>query len=141
MTPRRGKLESKQQMEMKLTPKQSKFIDEYLTNGFNATKASESAGYSGKTAREQGARLLSNVIIQDAIKLRQAPIAKKYEITRESLLKEIEDAQRMAQDLGKPDVVMKGVDLKAKMLGLNEPKKIEMSGSLEQKVSLNIKFK
>lgn len=119
-------------MEMKrLTLKQNKFVEEYCSNGGNATKACIVAGYSEKVAHTQGMENLKKPYILDAIKLRQAPMAKKYEITRESLLKEIENAQKMAEELGKPDVVMKGVDLKAKMLGLNEPKKIEMSGSLD----------
>jgi phage terminase small subunit len=46
-----------------LTLKQKTFVLEYLSNGFNATKAAISAGYSEKTAQEQGSRLLSNVMV------------------------------------------------------------------------------
>jgi len=127
--------------KVKLTPKQSAFIDAYCSNGGNATKAAITAGYSEKTAQEIGAENLSKPIIKDAIELRQQPIAKKMEITRESLILEIEYAQKMAEELGKPEVYIKGTDLKAKMLGLNEPKKIELSGGIEQKVKVNINFK
>lgn len=50
----------------KLTPKQQRFVDEYLID-LNATQACIRAGYSAKTANEQGARLLVNVSIQQAI--------------------------------------------------------------------------
>lgn len=50
----------------KLTPKQQRFVDEYILD-LNATQAAIRAGYSEKTAREQGARLLSKVNIQAAI--------------------------------------------------------------------------
>ena len=50
----------------KLTPKQQRFVDEYLVD-LNATQAAIRAGYSAKTANEQGNRLLANVSVQKAI--------------------------------------------------------------------------
>lgn len=47
---------------MKFTDKQQLFIDEYLVD-LNATQAAIRAGYSEKTARSQGQRLLTNVDI------------------------------------------------------------------------------
>lgn len=49
-----------------MTPKQKRFVEEYLID-LNATQAAIRAGYSPKTANEQGARLLANVSIQSAI--------------------------------------------------------------------------
>lgn len=49
-----------------LTVRQQKFVDEYLLD-LNATQAAIRAGYSAKTAQEQSARLLSKVIIQEAV--------------------------------------------------------------------------
>ena len=46
----------------KLTEKQKKFVDEYLID-LNATQAAIRAGYSEKTARSIGQRLLTNVDI------------------------------------------------------------------------------
>ena len=45
---------------MQMTPKQLSFIHEYLVDK-NATQAAIRAGYSAKTAAEQGVRLLKNV--------------------------------------------------------------------------------
>lgn len=53
-------------MARKLTDKQKKFVEEYLID-LNATQSAIRAGYSPKTANEQGARLLANVSIQEAI--------------------------------------------------------------------------
>lgn len=50
----------------KLSPKQAAFVQEYLKD-LNATKAATRAGYSPKTANEQGARLLANVSVQAAV--------------------------------------------------------------------------
>lgn len=55
-----------------LTDKQETFCREYLID-LNATQATVRAGYSSDTARQQGARLLSNVNIQSRIaELKQA---------------------------------------------------------------------
>lgn len=50
----------------KLTEKQKRFCTEYLID-CNATQAAIRAGYSKKTANEQGSRLLANVSIQTYI--------------------------------------------------------------------------
>ncbi len=52
-----------------LTDKQRAFIEHYLTC-WNATAAAKQAGYSIRTAQEQSSRLLSNVIIRQAIDAR-----------------------------------------------------------------------
>lgn len=61
---------------MSLTPKQQRFVDEYLID-LNATKAAERAGYSKKTANEQGARLLANVSVAEKIQERMKARSEK----------------------------------------------------------------
>ena len=51
---------------MILTPKQERFCVEYLVD-CNATQAAIRAGYSAKTARSQGQRMLTNVDIKSKI--------------------------------------------------------------------------
>jgi phage terminase small subunit len=53
--------------ETKLTGKQRAFVTAYLANGFNATQAALTAGYSPDSAYSQGSRLLKNVEIKQAI--------------------------------------------------------------------------
>ncbi|RSK33945.1 terminase small subunit [Hymenobacter metallilatus] len=50
-----------------LPPQRRKFVEAYVLS-FNATKSAQEAGYSEKTARQQGSRLLTSVDIQAAIK-------------------------------------------------------------------------
>lgn len=48
---------------MALSNKQRAFIEAYLANGFNATKAAIAAGYAESSARVQGHRLITNANI------------------------------------------------------------------------------
>ena len=50
-----------------MNDRQTVFVAEYLKD-FNATRAAKAAGYSAKTARAIGSRLLTDVDIQEAIK-------------------------------------------------------------------------
>nr|WP_325191353.1 terminase small subunit [uncultured Selenomonas sp.] len=73
---------------MKLTPKQMRFVDEYLVD-FNATQAAIRAGYSPKTAAAAAARLLRNVNIQAEIARRQKDLQRRTEISQDRVVKEL----------------------------------------------------
>lgn len=73
---------------IKLTRKQEIFVKEYLVD-LNATQSAIRAGYSKKTAQEQGSRLLSNVMVMKAIEQAMEKRARKVEITAEYVLKTI----------------------------------------------------
>jgi len=73
---------------VKLRPKQERFVAEYLID-LNATQAAIRAGYSEKTATEQGSRLLTNVKVQDAIAKGQSKTAEKLEITKDRIVEEL----------------------------------------------------
>lgn len=60
----------------KLTPKQSAFVAEYLID-LNATQAAIRAGYSAKTADQQGSQLLGKTRIADAIASAKAARSEK----------------------------------------------------------------
>ena len=68
-----------------LTAKQSAFVNEYMLD-LNATQAAIRAGYSEKTAQEQGSRLLSNVIVGKAIAVNKEIRANETGIDAEWLL-------------------------------------------------------
>lgn len=74
--------------EMPLTPKQARFVQEYLID-LNATQAAIRAGYSAKTAEQQGPRLLGNVGVAEAIAAGQAKRAERTEITADRVLTEL----------------------------------------------------
>ncbi|SFQ82529.1 phage terminase small subunit [Pseudomonas sp. NFPP07] len=71
-----------------LTAKQRRFVDEYLID-LNATQAAIRAGFSPKTARQAGNRLLSNVDIQAAIAKRMDARAGRVGITQDMVLREL----------------------------------------------------
>ncbi|MBN1115788.1 MAG: terminase small subunit [Bacteroidales bacterium] len=73
---------------MRPTEKQRKFCNEYMID-LNATKAAERAGYSSKTARSQGQRLLTKVDIQGYLLKLKIQSQKETEINRETILKEL----------------------------------------------------
>jgi len=71
-----------------LTPKQRVFISEYIVD-HNATRAAITAGYSKKTAQEQGSRLLSNVIVAAAIKSAQQASLQRTETVADEILNDL----------------------------------------------------
>ncbi|WP_116654411.1 terminase small subunit [Pelagibacterium sediminicola] len=73
---------------MTLTPKQQRFVDEYLID-LNATQAAIRAGYSAKTAEQQASRLLRNVKVRAAVETGQAKAAQKLEVTKERIVEEL----------------------------------------------------
>jgi len=74
--------------EKKLTPKQKRFVDEYLID-LNATQAAIRAGYSKKTANEQAGRLLVNVSVREQISRRQAARVERTQIDQDFVLTEL----------------------------------------------------
>ena len=75
-------------MARKLTDKQKKFVEEYLID-LNATQSAIRAGYSPKTANEQGARLLANVSIQEAISKAMAERSRRTGINQDRIVQEL----------------------------------------------------
>lgn len=71
-----------------LTDRQKRFCDEYLID-LNATQAAIRAGYSEKTANEQGSRLLANVSVQKYIQQRKKDRVERTEITQDFVLREL----------------------------------------------------
>ena len=73
---------------MALTEKQKRFVEEYLID-LNATQAAIRAGYSPKTANEQGARLLVNVSIQKAISRAMTARSNRTNISQDRVVNEL----------------------------------------------------
>lgn len=71
-----------------MTPKQQRFVEEYLVD-LNATQAAIRAGYSKKTANEQASRLLADVNISSAVAAKLNQRSEKVGITAERVLDEI----------------------------------------------------
>lgn len=112
-----------------LTAKQARFVAEYLVD-LNATQAAIRAGYSEKTANQAGPRLLVNVGISAAVAAKQAKIAKKVEITVESLAGELEEARAIALAEKQSSAAVAATMGKAKLFGLGVENR-KLSGSLQ----------
>ena len=137
-----------------LTPKQQRFVEEYLID-LNATQAAIRAGYSKKTAAVIGAENLIKPNIQKAIEEAQNKRTERTEITQDYVLSNIQKVieRCMQQEAvqakdGSPLLVqgpegdlaclfefkengaLKGLELLGKHLGLFK-EKVELTGQLE----------
>lgn len=74
--------------EGKLTPKQMRFVEEYLVD-LNASAAARRAGYSAKTANRIGPELLGKTCIRDAIEKAQVKRSVRTGITQDDVVKEL----------------------------------------------------
>ncbi len=73
---------------MSLTPKQARFVEEYLLD-LNATAAAKRAGYSERTAYAQGQRLLKNVEIAAAIQKAQEARSERTKISQDWVIERL----------------------------------------------------
>ena len=71
-----------------MTPKQARFVDEYLID-LNASAAYLRAGYKTGNSNVCGSRLLANASIQAAIQSAQAKLADRTGITQDRVLREL----------------------------------------------------
>lgn len=71
-----------------LTEKRQRFVDEYIVD-LNATRAAIRAGYSSKTAESQGARLLRNAKVQEAVRNAQRNRQERTRVTADHTVREI----------------------------------------------------
>ena len=139
----------------KLNIKQKRFADEYLICS-NATEAAKKAGYSEKTAKQQGQRLLTNVDLKNYIderlkileseKIAQADEVMKYltkvlrgQETEETIVVEgqgdgVTEARKIKKEVSPKDK-LKAAELLGKRYGLFTDK-LQLE---DTSVELNIK--
>jgi phage terminase small subunit len=123
-----------------LTAKQQTFVAEYLANGFNATQAAISAGYSAKTADSQACRLLKLPAVAAAVEEGKRERLEDLEITGARVLKEIGKVAFADRPFMLLNEVGMGFEVKTKdkiraleLLGKNQKlftEKVEHSGSV-----------
>jgi phage terminase small subunit len=73
---------------MRFTPKQRLFIEAYLIHK-NASKAAIAAGFSERSANNQGTRLMANDAIRGEIEARLASTLDRYAITSDRIIREL----------------------------------------------------
>ncbi len=78
-----------------LNAKQQRFVEEYIID-LNAAQAAIRAGYSAKTARQIGSRLLTQVDVKAAVAAHRAKAAEVAEFTLASHLETLNDLRNQA---------------------------------------------
>lgn len=127
--------------EGKLTPKQQRFVEEYLVD-CNATQAAIRAGYSQKNADKIGSELLGKTRVHEAIAKKQKKISIRAEYGAMEWRKDMMEFKRVLSQtvlLGEsddgavesfPDAsnLMKCMDMLAKHLGAYNKDESEKDG-------------
>lgn len=106
----------------KLTTKQQLFISAYCSNGYNGTQAAIEAGYSENTARAIATENLAKPYIIEEIDKYKASISERHMITVDSLIKELEEARKIALEAETPQssAAIAATMGKAKLCGLDK---------------------
>jgi phage terminase small subunit len=103
--------------EKPLTPKQQRFVAEYLID-LNATQAAIRAGYSEKTAEQIGYQLLQKTSVAATIAKGQEKRAGKLELTAEKVLADIEATRLAAAGAEQYASALRASELQGKHLGM-----------------------
>lgn len=131
---------------MALTPKQKRFVQEYLVD-LNATAAAIRAGYSKKTAEVIGYENLRKPQIETAINQAIQEREKRTKITQDMVLQETAklaffDIRKMFDKNGKPlDISQLDDDTAAALVGLDVQDVYEFNGDEKQFVGYIKKYK
>lgn len=111
-------------MSTVLTPRQARFVDEYLVDA-NGTQAAIRAGYSASGARVAAHRLLTNVAISSRLEARQKADATRLSVTRENVLQRLLDAFDVAKEEREPAAMVAAARELGKLLGFYAPTRVE----------------
>ena len=100
-----------------LEPRQAAFVQFYLSNGQNATQAALKAGYSEKSARVTGCKLLTNPNVREAVQAGRQELAASSTISRDWLVDQVRTALTTAQSAEQGQIVVRSAELLARMHG------------------------
>jgi len=103
-----------------MTPKQRRFIDEYLIDG-NATQAAIRAGYSKRSAMQIGEENLRKPVIAAAVQEGQLELQKRTQVDQDYVIGKIRETVERCAAQGDgfiPAQVLKGCELLGKHLGI-----------------------
>ncbi len=115
----------------RLTPKQRRFVEEYLVD-LNGTQAAIGAGYSKRTAQEQSSRLLSNVMVRRVIDAATEALSERTEVTVERVVNELSFVAFEGEH--KTSDKLKALELLGRHLGMFKDK-VEVEGKVPGGIS------
>lgn len=115
-----------------MNARHEKFIDEYIINGFNAKQAYISVySCSDTVAETNGPRLLGNAQVQEILSEKKKELSNKNMITKEEIILELIKIKDNCIDEPKySNQAIKALEVLNKMLGYNEPDKIESTSKI-----------
>ena len=107
----------------KLTPKQEGFCKDYITTG-SQTRAYE-LNYNVKKMQKPTIHTKAHEVMQNgAVTVRinelQERVNKKFEVTVESLTRELEEDRQLARDVDMPAAAISALNVKARIHGLDK---------------------
>jgi hypothetical protein len=106
-----------------MNEKRRRFVEAYLTDAAgNATKAAEIAGYSPKTARQIGSRLLTYADVRQAVDARSKALAARADMTADKWAAEVDSMAFAKVEVIEARDKLKALELRAKQLNLIQPK-------------------
>lgn len=125
------------------------FVEGFFANNENITKAAVHAGFSQKTAGQQGSRLLKDVEVQQMIRDRRASLVQVMELSTERTLREVArlayfDPRKLFDETGRPKAIQDlDEDTAAAIAGLEVVDKYEkpVAGAEGGNVSTVLKYK
>jgi phage terminase small subunit len=109
-----------------LTPKQQAFVAEYAID-CNATQAAIRAGYSKRTAQEQSARLLSNVMVGEAVRKALDAKAERTKIDADWVMGKLEKEATFDGEGSSHSARVSALATMAKTLGMMKDR-VEVTG-------------
>ena len=107
---------------MALTIKQELFVAAYCSNGYNATKAALTAGYSETSAHSIASENLTKQEIIEAIDMHKMAVMKRCGITLQSLIDELEEARvaALTAETVQSSAAVAATQAKAKLTGMDK---------------------
>lgn len=105
---------------IKLTPKQHAFVNEYLICK-NGAEAARRAQYKVRSARQMAAENMTKPAILAAIAFKEAQMAEKLELDRNTIVGGIFTGIAQARGLGDPNGIIKGWVAVSKLMGFDKP--------------------
>lgn len=131
-----------------LTPKQELFCQTYVKTG-NASEAYRTAYNASKmkdtTINEKSSRLLKEYKISTRVNFLRNKVEEKHDLTKDKIINRLKEIIFSQEQLGVDKIDLtamnKAIDTVNKMLGYNEPEKVEHSGSLNHSLTLDDFYK
>jgi hypothetical protein len=122
-------------MGSKLTPKQERFCQAYVEtgNGAEAYRQAYDTKAKAQVCADKAWHLLGRVDIRLRVEALRAQVAKRHEVTVESILAELEQTRAFAMSKGQTAAAVQASMGKAKLAGLIVDK-AEVKGSIEQHI-------